>query len=197
MNVRSLPIVFFACLAGAACSNCSKTSDEHPAAMAPSAPTGTVVAPLTVTSTAFAEGSALPPRFTCEGDGISPPLAWSAPPPATKSVAVIVEDPDAPSKTFTHWIVYDLAPGVRSLPEGAKNAPAGARDGTNDFGKVGYGGPCPPKGTHHYVFRVFALDATLGLDKLHASDLASAMNGHVLAEGALTATYTKGQGSRS
>jgi len=189
-SLRSI-LFAFGCLAATACSNCSKTTDDHPLAVAPNAPAGTVVAPLTVTSTAFTEGGAIPSRFTCEGDGTSPPIAWSDPPANTKSFAVVVEDPDAPSKTFTHWIVYDLAPSTRSLAEGSRTA----REGENDFGKTGYGGPCPPSGKHRYVFRVFALDALLGdLGHAKAADLAKAMNGHVLGQGNLTGTYAKGRG---
>jgi Raf kinase inhibitor-like YbhB/YbcL family protein len=159
---------------------------------------------LTVTSTAFAEGAMVPTRFTCEGEDTSPPLAWSDPPAATRSFAIVVEDPDAPDpkspnrKTFVHWVAYGLSPNLRGLPEGTKTAPPGARDGENDFGRAGYGGPCPPSGQHRYVFKVYALDTTLSdLNKPRAADLDRAMSGHVLAQGRLVGTYEKGRGRRT
>jgi Raf kinase inhibitor-like YbhB/YbcL family protein len=161
-------------------------------------------ASLTVKSPAFSEGGVIPARFTCEGDDVSPPLAWTDAPAETKSFALVVEDPDAPDpkspnrKTFTHWIVYDIASGTRGLPEGAKTAPPGARNGENDFGSLGYRGPCPPSGEHRYVFKVYALDTVLpDLNKPHAVDLDRAMNGHVISQGRLVGLYQKGRGPRS
>jgi Raf kinase inhibitor-like YbhB/YbcL family protein len=160
---------------------------------APAAP----AASLSVTSTAFAEGSNIPTRYTCEGEDKSPPLAWSDPPVRTKSLALIVEDPDAPDpaspnrKTFVHWVVFRLAPETRGMSEGAA-APAGAREGENDFGKAGYRGPCPPSGRHRYIFKVFALDSVPDPAKARAADLYRAIEGHVLAEGRLVGMYEKG-----
>lgn len=193
-TARTLTFLTFVILGG-----CSKTTDERAqqAAKEPSPAPNAPFTSLTVTSTGFAQGSMLPSRFTCEGEDVAPPLAWSDPPAGTKSFAVVVEDPDAPKKTFVHWIVYGLPPTARGLPEGTKSAPPGTRDGENDFGRSGYGGPCPPSGRHRYVFNVYALDIELpDLNKPHASDLDRAMNGHVLARGTLVGTYEKGQAPR-
>jgi hypothetical protein len=158
---------------------CSKSMRETPSS-APGASSTT----LTVTSTAFTEGGLIPTELTCDGANTAPPLAWSDAPANTQSFAVIVDDPDAKqSKPFVHWVVYNVAANARDL--------SGARtEGQNDFGKIGYGGPCPPSGEHRYVFKVYALDTQLGnLDKPKAGDLEKAMDGHVLAQGQLTAKY--------
>lgn len=160
-------------------------------------------APATVAlrSDAFEDGGAIPPEFTCDGADSSPPLAWSDAPPTTRSFALIVEDPDAPSGTFTHWTLYGLAANENALPEGV---PARAvldvapwdgrtpppRQGRNDFGQDGYGGPCPPSGTHHYVFQIYALDTMPDLaGGASKSALLAALRGHVLARGRLVGTY--------
>jgi Raf kinase inhibitor-like YbhB/YbcL family protein len=151
---------------------------------------------LTVTSTAFSEGQPIPKAYTGEGADRSPPLRWSAPPDRTRSLAVLVEDPDAPGGTFTHWVLFNLPGGTRELPEdaGAGKLPRGAVQGTNDLDKTGYNGPAPPAGKpHRYFFKVFALDEKLDLDaKARRDQLAAAMRGHVLAEGALMGTYRHG-----
>lgn len=142
---------------------------------------------MTVTSGAFAEGAAIPAKYTCEGDNVSPALSWTDPPTATKSIALVVDDPDA--KGFVHWVAFGFDPTTRTLAEGTKPA----HEGTNDFGKVGYGGPCPPSGRHRYRFQVYALDVALadpGQPK--GGDLTHAMDQHVLAAGTLTGTYQKG-----
>ena len=122
---------------------------------------------MNLTSTSFQNGSQIPAQFTCSGAGISPQLAWSAPPARTVSLALIVTDPDAPRRTFTHWVLYDLPVGTRDLTEGVPDMgrlPDGALQGRNDFGEIGYGGPCPPPGApHRYVFTLYALDAKLNL----------------------------------
>jgi Raf kinase inhibitor-like YbhB/YbcL family protein len=130
-----------------------------------------------------------PREFTCDGASRIPRLQWSTPPPGTRELAIELLDPDAPGGTFTHWLVYRLPPGVTSLAAG----PAGAAEGVNDFGRRGYGGPCPPRGQmHHYHFLVFALDTRLGLAAGAArADLESRMSGHVLARGELVATYQR------
>lgn len=159
-----------------------------------------VTTKLTVTSPAFAPNGSIPPQFTCEGTDLSPPLAWSDLPPETKSVALIVDDPDAPDpaapkQVFVHWVLYDIAPTTTAIPEGAKDAAgvgAGARDGKSDFGRTGWGGPCPPKGRHRYFFKVYALDAVLpDLGQPTKAALEKAMAGHVLAKGELVGTYEK------
>jgi Raf kinase inhibitor-like YbhB/YbcL family protein len=143
---------------------------------------------LEVTSQAFAEGESIPSEFTCDSTQSSPPLAWSGIPKDTKSVAILVEDPDAPKGTVTHWLVTGLSPTTTSL-DAAAPLPAGAIAGKNEKGVAGYMGPCPPTGRHHYHFRVFALDATLTA-KTRATFL-PAITGHVLASGELVGTYEK------
>lgn len=148
-----------------------------------------------VTSTAFQEGGMIPAQYTCSDKNISPPLAWNSVPEKTKSLALIVDDPDAPSKTFVHWVAFNIPASARALPG---NVPAqekingGGQQGTNDFKKIGYGGPCPPSGTHHYYFKLYALDTDLTLDSSATKDqLLKAMNGHVLGEGQLMGKYQK------
>jgi len=151
---------------------------------------------LKVTSTAFDEGQPIPRKYTGEGEDRSPPLSWEAAPEKTQSLAVLVEDPDAPKGTFTHWVLFELPADTRELPENASagKLPKGAVQGTNDFGKTGYNGPKPPEGkAHRYYFKVFALDTKLDLDsKAKHDQAATAMRGHVLAEGALMGTYRHG-----
>ena len=150
-------------------------------------------------SGAFAAGAAMPAKYTCEGANVSPPLAWQGVPAGAKSLVLVVDDPDAPDPsapkmTWVHWLLYDLPPTAASLAEGVAHAslPAGAREGTNDFRKAGYGGPCPPIGRHRYLFKLYALDAVLG--DLHAPDkpaLEAAMRGHVIGQAQLVGTYEK------
>lgn len=143
---------------------------------------------LNVTSNAFAANQTIPVEYTCDGSETSPPLSWSNVPKGTKSVAILVEDPDAPSGTFTHWLVTGIPPTTTALPAGA--LPAGASVATNDTGKAGYAGPCPPSGRHHYHFKVYALDTTLPKPRTKAEFL-SAIKGHVLDQGELVATYQR------
>jgi Raf kinase inhibitor-like YbhB/YbcL family protein len=150
-------------------------------------------------SSAFEEGGTIPKVHTCDGQGTSPPLAWSEVPASARSLALVVEDPDAPMGTFTHWILFNVPPDVKELPGGLSGeeqiriGPEGpsARQGKNGFGKVGYGGPCPPKGsTHHYVFRLYALDQTVEPAQAASREaLLRVMKGHVIAEGRLTGTF--------
>lgn len=152
---------------------------------------------MTLTSTAFADGARIPEIYTCEGADISPPLAWSGAPDGVRSFALLCDDPDAPRGTWTHWAVFDIAADATGLPEAY---PKGARvDGTRqavtDFGRPGYGGPCPPKGhgVHHYHFRLLALDVErLDVPK-NASfrNVEAAAESHVLARGELTGTYSR------
>ena len=112
---------------------------------------------LRLTSSAITEGRPIPARHTCDGRDVSPPLAWVEPAPGTQSFALISDDPDAPGKTWVHWVVYNLPASARSLPEGVPadaQLPDGARQGLTDFGRIGYGGPCPPSGTHRYFFKM-------------------------------------------
>jgi Raf kinase inhibitor-like YbhB/YbcL family protein len=149
---------------------------------------------ITLTSTAFQEGQTIPKQHTADGKDVSPPLAWADPPQGTKSFAVICDDPDAPRKTWVHWVLFYLPAEARSLEEGvpAKDTLTnGARQGKNDFGNAGYGGPSPPPGKpHRYFFRLYALDAPLNLAAGATKDqLVAAMKGHVLAEGQLMGRY--------
>ena len=152
---------------------------------------------LTVSSPDFAAEAPIPARFTCGGAGESPALAWAAPPRDTRSLAVLVLDPDAPGGAFAHWAVWGLPPSVRGLPEGAGGAsdpaalPSGVREGRNGFGKVGYGGPCPPAGqVHRYEFHVYALDDVPPLPEgAGAAQLRADLGGHVLAQGVLVGRY--------
>lgn len=149
---------------------------------------------LAVLSAAFAMGAAVPDRYAC--GPCSPPLSWSEPPAGTQSLAILCDDPDAPAGDWVHWVVFNLAPDVRALPENvARDAalPGGAVQGVNDYDRGGYDGPCPPPGRlHRYHFKVFALDARLALDaSARKADLMKAMRGHVLAQGTLVGTYAR------
>ena len=144
-----------------------------------------------ITSSAFGEGQAIPKRYTCDGENVSPPLAWTGVPSGARAVALVVEDPDAPRGKFTHWLVLDLPPEARSLPEGVKALPSGAVQGVNDFGKAGYGGPCPPSGRHRYVFHLYALDSRLGLKEPVHPPVDALLRGHIAAEARLTGTYAR------
>jgi Raf kinase inhibitor-like YbhB/YbcL family protein len=151
--------------------------------------------PLNLSSTAFTAGKPIPRKYTCDGDDISPPLAWSDPPNGTESFALIADDPDAPVGTWVHWVLYDLPPDALSLPEAVSQdaeQPGGARHGRNSWGRLGYGGPCPPSGTHRYFFKLYALDAKLGL-KAGATkdDLLRAMEKHVLEQTELMGVYAR------
>jgi len=142
---------------------------------------GPAKAKLTVTSSAFEAGSAIPSEYTCDGAEKSPPLSWSNVPSSAKSIAILVEDPDAPKGTFTHWMVTNIPPNESSL-SAAGSLPQGAVAAKNDKGQSGYAGPCPPSGTHHYHFRVYALDTTIA-KPASRGDFMSEIKGHVLAEG--------------
>jgi hypothetical protein len=151
---------------------------------------------LHLTSTAFADGQPIPRRHTSDDQDLSPALQWSGVPPATKSLALICDDPDAPMGTWVHWVVYDLPPTAAGLAEGVPKSPElanGAQQGVNDFKRIGYGGPAPPPGKpHRYFFRLYALDTPPGLKPgLTKKDLLKAMDGHVLAEGQLVGTYQR------
>jgi Raf kinase inhibitor-like YbhB/YbcL family protein len=155
---------------------------------------------LTITSAAFASGGEIPTRHTCEGEDLSPPLAFSGVPPGARSLALVVDDPDAPDPAaprmvYVHWVVQDLSPATAEIPEGAsgRGLPKGAREGLNDWKRVGYGGPCPPIGRHRYFFKLYALDSTLGElgGPATKARLLEAMKGHVLEAAELMGTYQK------
>jgi len=157
--------------------------------------TGGEAMELKIKSSAFNEGDMIPKKYTCDGANISPPLAWDSVPMNTKSLALISDDPDAPVGTWVHWVIYNIPPTIKELPE---NIPPhntienGAQQGTNDFRLIGYGGPCPPRGTHRYYFKLYALDKVLdsepGLTKAH---LLKAMEGHIVAQGQLMGRYQR------
>lgn len=151
---------------------------------------------IALSSTAFDEGDMIPKRYTGDGQNVSPPLEWSDPPPKAKGFALICEDPDAPSGTWVHWVLFDLPADTRKLKEGVpteKTLADGARQGTNDFRKIGYGGPAPPRGKpHRYYFTIYATDAVIDLPAGATKDeLNAAIKGHVLAEGRLMGRYER------
>jgi Raf kinase inhibitor-like YbhB/YbcL family protein len=144
----------------------------------------------------FSAGGAIPRKFTCDGPDVSPKLAWSDPPGKTQSFALIMDDPDAPAGTWVHWVIYDLPANTRELAEGVakqEQLSNGARQGRNDFGKIGYGGPCPPPGKpHRYFFKLCALDAKLDLKAgATKADVERAMKGHILTQAELIGRYAR------
>ncbi len=150
---------------------------------------------IVVTSVAFDEGGLIPPRYTCDGANVSPPIQLTGVPEETKSIALICDDPDAPAGTWVHWVIYDLPPDLPGLPEAVspdKTVLGGAKQGLSDFRKIGYGGPCPPGGTHRYFFKIYALDTATSLGPgARKGDLLKAMEGHVIAEGRLMGRYSR------
>jgi len=154
-----------------------------------------------ITSGAFADGGSMATKYTCEGQDISPPLQWDGAPEGTRSLALIVDDPDAPDPaapkmTYVHWVLYNLPIDVDGLPEGTAQAdlPAGTLEGLNDWQRTGYGGPCPPIGRHRYYFKLYALDVVLDdLAEPTKAQLLAAMEGHVLEQAQVVGTYQKGQ----
>ena len=159
------------------------------------APTEAVAKPLTLTSSAFANGGSIPAKYSCMGDEVSPPLEWSEPPVDVKSLALIMDDPDASGGTWVHWVLYNIPVTAHGWPENTPNDAElvnGAMQGKNSGGQIGYGGPCPPSGTHHYSIKLYALDTLLdpgsGANK---DQLLSAMQGHVLAQSELMGIFSK------
>lgn len=150
---------------------------------------------LTITSSSFADLDFIPAKYTCDAENISPAISWSKGPDSTKTYALICDDPDAPSKVWVHWVLFNIPASVLSLSE---NQPADKMiseigiNGNNDFGTLGYSGPCPPKGIHHYCFKIYALDCSLSLVEGASKDeVVSAMKDHILAEGLLTGKYQR------
>ena len=151
---------------------------------------------LHLSSPAFQEGDRIPTKYTCQGQDVSLPLAWGEPPERTQSLALILDDPDAPGAVFTHWVILNIPPDSRELPEAVPTQaqlPSGALQGKNDFGRIGYGGPCPPPGRpHRYLFILYALDQPLDLTAgASKKQVLDAMQGHILAQGQLTGTYQR------
>ncbi|MBU0661521.1 YbhB/YbcL family Raf kinase inhibitor-like protein [Patescibacteria group bacterium] len=146
--------------------------------------------PLTLSSEAFTEGQAIPAVYTCDGTDINPPLAIPTAPAETKGFALIVDDPDAPAGDWVHWLVWNISPGTNTIL--TQTVPKGAVQGKNDFGKTSYGGPCPPSGTHRYMFKLYALDAKLDLASgANKAALLKAMKGHILDQTTLSGTYSR------
>ena len=150
---------------------------------------------LEMSSSAFSEGEMIPTRYTCDGPDVSPDLSWSGVPETAKSLALICDDPDAPMGTWVHWVLFNIPSGASGLPAEIPSVAAlesGARHGTNDFRRLGYGGPCPPGGTHRYFFKLYALDTELNLDSGITKDqLLEAMQDHILAEAQLMGKYSR------
>ncbi|MDF0645930.1 MAG: YbhB/YbcL family Raf kinase inhibitor-like protein [Nitrospira sp.] len=152
-----------------------------------------------LTSTAFNHQGSIPTVYTCEGNDISPPLAWTDVPAGAKSLTLIVDDPDAPDpaapqRTWVHWVLYDLPAANGGLSEGTKTLPGGTKEGVNDWKRTGYGGPCPPIGRHRYFHKLYALDTVLpDLKQPTKAKLEEAMKGHIIAEAQLMGTYQKGR----
>jgi Raf kinase inhibitor-like YbhB/YbcL family protein len=151
---------------------------------------GPTMSGMSLTSATFADGGPIPASHSCDGADVSPPLAWSGVPAGTRSFVLIVDDPDA--RGFVHWVAFDLPAEQGSLAEGASGG-GSFGEGRNDFGRLGWGGPCPPSGTHRYIFELSALDRPLGLSGTPtADDVRRAMAGHVLGSARLTGTYRRG-----
>lgn len=152
---------------------------------------------LELTSEAFTNGQSIPAKYACTGKNISPPLAWNEPPAGTQSFALILDDPDAPMGTWVHWVLFNIPAQRRALPEdlpvtGKNIDPNAIYVGKNSWGDIGYGGPCPPSGTHRYYFKFYALDATISLlPGATKEQLLREMEGHILAEGELMGTFSK------
>jgi hypothetical protein len=148
-----------------------------------------------LTSTAFAPEKPIPRKYSCDGEDISPPLQWSDPPQGTQSLVLIADDPDAPMGTWVHWVLYNLPANTRTLPEAVPpdaNLSDGSRHGRNSWKRLGYGGPCPPRGTHRYFFKLYALDTMLELEAGATKDqLLQAMKGHILAQTEVMGTYAR------
>ena len=146
-------------------------------------------------SNSFAANGEIPTKYTCDGEDISPDLRWNELPSETQSLALIVDDPDAPGGTFVHWVVYDLPPQVQQLQEGVAISPTlegGGVQGQTSFERLGYGGPCPPSGTHRYYFKLYALDQSLRLKSgATKSQVTAAMEGHILATAELMGRYSR------
>ena len=181
--VRPIALMFVAFLAGA-CSTPASSVHQTEVPVASNS--------FTLTSSAFGEGGAIPREFSCDGENASPPLSWTGAPGTAETMALILDDPDA--RGFVHWVVYNIDPSATGeLARGVSASPDAPSQGLNSFGKVGYGGPCPPSGTHHYVFRLLALDAALTLGgSPAATDVLAAADGHILGEARLTGTYRRG-----
>ena len=191
VSTRATAIVLLMMLASA-CAQKTAAPTENSATRAASPNQLPAIA---ITSSAFQNGGAIPRQYTCDGVNVSPPLEWSGLPKSTKTIAIIADDPDAPAGTWVHWVIYNL-PGdtigmVENLPP-TEEIKGGGAQGKNDFEKIGYGGPCPPSGTHRYFFKLYALDTELPLKPgAGKADVEKAAAGHILAQAQLIGTYRK------
>jgi len=178
--------VAIACLVFCSCKDTGEVNSKE---------TGEEMSKIIITSKAFKEGGMIPEKYTCNGKDVSPPLAWESVPGEAKSLALICEDPDAPAGTWVHWVLYNLSSGIKEFAENVptdKTLSNGATQGTNDFGNIGYDGPCPPGGTHRYYFKLYALDTNLGVEAgITKSQLLKSIKGHILAEGQLMGRYER------
>ena len=148
--------------------------------------------PFELISTAFEQGEPIPVQYSCDGEDISPSLAWGDPPAGTKTLALIMDDPDAPGGTWDHWIVFNIPAELRELPEAVSTGEIDATFGKNSWGRGDYGGPCPPGGTHRYFFKLYALGISLSLDgNANKGQVLTAMEGHILAETELMGIYSR------
>ncbi len=156
---------------------------------------GDMIMEFTISSEVFKDGGMIPRKYTCDGLDVSPPLTWKGAPEGTKSFALIVDDPDAPMGTWVHWVAFNIPSTVNSLKEGIppdERLPDGTLQGKNDFRKIGYGGPCPPSGTHRYFFKLYAVDKVLSISSGVSKDgLLSAMKGHVIGETRIIGRYSR------
>ncbi len=157
--------------------------------------TGGTAMALELKSSAFGEGTSIPSKYTCDGQDVSPPLSWSGAPAGTKSFALISDDPDAPRGTWVHWVAWNIPAGLSSFKEGMDKGATlsdGTKQGMSDFKRPGYGGPCPPSGTHRYFFKLYALDTTLNIPATSTKkDLENAIKGHILDQAQIMGTYTR------
>jgi len=190
-RLAALNLLFVSVLLLPGCS----TSPRPVAAEPPAQRSSDTKSELKLTSGAFKEGQPIPVQYTCDGVNISPPLEWSGTPKSGRTIAIIADDPDAPAGTWVHWVLYNLPADnigiIENLPI-AETLKAGGCQGKNDFGKIGYGGPCPPSGTHRYFFKVYAVDGELPLKAgATKTDLEKAMEGHIVAQGQLMGTYQR------
>lgn len=171
------------------------TPATQPTPATSATPTPTEAAVFELSSSVFAPGEAIHSRYSCDGDNISPPLLWAHAPEGTQSYALIMDDPDAPGGTWIHWVLFNIPAEVDSLKEDITHEYVltnSSRQGVNSWGSLGYGGPCPPDGTHRYIFRLYAVDMLLDLDPgATKQELLEAVEGHVLADAELVGTYTR------
>ena len=190
MGTRNLAITILLSLALPGC-----RSSPPPLAPQPPAQSSDQKSEIKVTSVAFQQGQPIPRQYTCAGINISPPLEWSGVPKTAKTIAIIVDDPDAPGGSWAHWVLYNVPADNIGFVENVpmfETLKAGGFQGKNDFGKIGYGGPCPPSGTHRYFFKLYAVDAELSLKAgATRAELEKALEGHVLAQGQLMGTYQR------